>query len=213
MIDLPTLKRSLSISALLREYGITLKLNRCSCPLHQEKTPSFTVFNDERFTCFGCGEYGDVIQLYAKLENLSTGQAIRQLAARIGLKGKPSPPRRQLAYAREEAEVCAWWWKRLLESLGHVGSIELARDAADMEFLRSAHNVTMWARGISPAERLALYQRSVTSEERAEYRRECEGNEWLAEWTVNWLADVQEVWPQRRWGLADIKNGDYEAIL
>ncbi|MBD3328473.1 hypothetical protein GF340_04175, partial [Candidatus Peregrinibacteria bacterium] len=31
------------------------------CPFHQEKTPSFTIFPDQRFFCFGCGVRGDVI--------------------------------------------------------------------------------------------------------------------------------------------------------
>lgn len=39
-------------------------LGRCVSPLHEDKTPSMTVFTDtQRFKCFGCGLGGDVIDL------------------------------------------------------------------------------------------------------------------------------------------------------
>lgn len=37
------------------------------CPLHHEKTPSFRVL-DNKFQCFGCQEYGDVVN-FLKLHN------------------------------------------------------------------------------------------------------------------------------------------------
>src|SRR3954470_21279304 len=41
------------------------------CPLHEEKTPSFTVFKNDSFYCFGCGEWGDVVDLHARVDNHS----------------------------------------------------------------------------------------------------------------------------------------------
>jgi CHC2 zinc finger len=39
-------------------------LGRCVSPLHEDKTPSMTVFTDtQRFKCFGCGIGGDVLDL------------------------------------------------------------------------------------------------------------------------------------------------------
>lgn len=36
------------------------------CPFHGEKTPSFTVFEEQgRFHCFGCGAHGDVFDFWA----------------------------------------------------------------------------------------------------------------------------------------------------
>lgn len=32
----------------------------CLCPFHEERSPSFTIF-DDKFKCFGCGKHGDVI--------------------------------------------------------------------------------------------------------------------------------------------------------
>ncbi len=56
------------------------------CPFHVEKTPSFSV-NPEKgfFHCFGCGESGDVIKFYMKIENLEFKEAVRELAEQYGI--------------------------------------------------------------------------------------------------------------------------------
>ena len=51
------------------------------CPFHNEKTPSFTVNEDEGFYhCFGCKESGDVISFIMKYESCDFLQAIEILA-------------------------------------------------------------------------------------------------------------------------------------
>ncbi|HHS48738.1 MAG TPA: DNA primase [Desulfurella acetivorans] len=56
------------------------------CPFHSEKTPSFTVNKDKQFFhCFGCGESGDLITFYMKIENLDFKEAVRNLALELGL--------------------------------------------------------------------------------------------------------------------------------
>ena len=55
------------------------------CPFHSEKTPSFTVFPDKHFYCFGCGAGGDVITFIMRQENLDYTGAIEFLANRAGL--------------------------------------------------------------------------------------------------------------------------------
>lgn len=56
------------------------------CPIHHEKTPSFTV-TEERgsFFCFGCHEHGDVFKLVMLLESCSFMDAVRRLAERAGM--------------------------------------------------------------------------------------------------------------------------------
>ncbi|MBE6705719.1 MAG: DNA primase, partial [Ruminococcaceae bacterium] len=51
------------------------------CPFHSERTPSFTVFQDN-FHCFGCGAGGDVITFTMRMENLDYRGAIELLAQR-----------------------------------------------------------------------------------------------------------------------------------
>lgn len=57
------------------------------CPFHPEKTPSFSVAQDKQiFHCFGCGEGGNVFGFLMKMEGLTFPEAVRQLAARAGLR-------------------------------------------------------------------------------------------------------------------------------
>ena len=51
----------------------------CICPLHNEKSPSFQVKKNNTFVCYGCSEYGDVIDLYMKMNNAKFLDAVRQL--------------------------------------------------------------------------------------------------------------------------------------
>ncbi len=56
------------------------------CPFHKEKTPSFIVSEDKQiFTCFGCGETGDVIGFVEKYYNLDFRGAVEMLAREYGI--------------------------------------------------------------------------------------------------------------------------------
>jgi hypothetical protein len=50
-----------------------------SCPFHNEKTPSFTIYPDHYY-CFGCDATGDVIDLCQGLEGITRMEAAQQLA-------------------------------------------------------------------------------------------------------------------------------------
>lgn len=52
------------------------------CPLHTEKTASFTVYKDTNsWYCWGCNSFGDVIDLYMRLNNCDFQTACGQLLA------------------------------------------------------------------------------------------------------------------------------------
>ena len=56
------------------------------CPFHNEKTPSFTVSEDEGFYyCFGCKESGDVISFVMKYESCDFTEAVEILAKNAGM--------------------------------------------------------------------------------------------------------------------------------
>ena len=61
-------------------YGLKVgRGNMVCCPFHNDHTPSMKL-NEDYFYCFGCGAIGDVIDLVAKLFNLSSYDAAKKLA-------------------------------------------------------------------------------------------------------------------------------------
>ena len=54
------------------------------CPFHHEKTPSFSVNQQDQFYhCFGCGVSGDVITFVQELESIDFIDAVKILAERV----------------------------------------------------------------------------------------------------------------------------------
>jgi len=96
------------------------------CPFHQEKSPSFYVFEDQgNYHCFGCGAHGTAIDFIMNIEGLDFGEALRRLA---DLTGIPAPVRDPLAaeakrektdplFAANEA-AALWFRQRLGASQG-----------------------------------------------------------------------------------------------
>ena len=72
------------------------------CPFHDDKHPSMKL-NEDYFYCFGCGATGDVIELTARLYNLSPKKAAGKLAQDFGLiYDSQAPPRH---YIRQKSET------------------------------------------------------------------------------------------------------------
>src|SRR6201997_1776765 len=62
------------------------------CPFHNEKTPSFYVYEDGQYHCFGCGAHGDAISFVMQSEGASFMEAVERLAAEAGMEvPKPTP--------------------------------------------------------------------------------------------------------------------------
>lgn len=110
--DLDAIRRDYPLPAIV---GAVAKLKpsgsewKACCPLHNERTPSFTIFdNGRRFQCFGCGSGGDVLDFVGLLH----GVGLREAAAMLGAGDKPTAP---VAPVRERetsdrtAEALAIW--------------------------------------------------------------------------------------------------------
>jgi len=88
MNDVEAVKSRVNIVDIVSEK-VTLKRSSANyfglCPFHTEKSPSFSV-NEviQRYKCFGCGESGDVFNFIMKTENLEFGEALKELADKIG---------------------------------------------------------------------------------------------------------------------------------
>ena len=72
------------------------------CPFHDEKTPSFYVY-DDHFHCFGCGAHGDAISFVMQSQGLGFMEAVGQLAAASGLEvPQPSPEAAAAEQSRQD---------------------------------------------------------------------------------------------------------------
>lgn len=128
---LQELKFKTDIEDIISTY-VTLRKNGSTskglCPFHNEKTPSFTVYNDtQSFYCFGCGAGGDAVTFIKKIENLDYIDAVKLLAQRAGLQmpddnsyddSLSKKRRRVLEINRETAK---FYYSYLISPQGKVG--------------------------------------------------------------------------------------------
>ena len=93
-------------------YGLPIQQGgMVCCPFHADRTPSMKL-NEDYFYCFGCGTSGDVIDLVAKLFNLSSYDAAKKLAYDFGIDPDKPPaaaalrkPKYPLAKAFQREEL------------------------------------------------------------------------------------------------------------
>ena len=79
------IKMAVSVKEAAEYYGLEVNRgNMVCCPFHADRTPSMKL-NEDYFYCFGCGAHGDVIDLVAKLFNLSSYDAAKKLAYDFGI--------------------------------------------------------------------------------------------------------------------------------
>jgi DNA primase len=72
---------------------------RGCCPFHNEKTPSFYIYEDG-FHCFGCGAHGDAISFVMQTQNLPFLDAVAALAGEAGLEVPAATPQAAQAERR-----------------------------------------------------------------------------------------------------------------
>ena len=72
----------------LARSGRNMKGN---CPFHNEKTPSFYVY-DDGYHCFGCGAHGDAVSFVMQSQGLGFMEAVQQLAGEAGLEVPKASP-------------------------------------------------------------------------------------------------------------------------
>lgn len=71
------------------------------CPFHDEKTPSFHVYPDGHYHCFGCGAHGTTLGFLMEMDGLTFPEAVEALAAFAGVE----VPREQAARRADRAET------------------------------------------------------------------------------------------------------------
>ena len=108
-----TIKAAISVKQAAEHYGLKVSHNGMACcPFHNDRHPSLKL-NEDYFFCFGCGAKGDVIDLVARLFDLSSYEAAQKLAADFGLDPKPptaaamvKPKRPYIRQLREDEMLC-----------------------------------------------------------------------------------------------------------
>ncbi len=76
-MQLPEIKKRLSIESVLKHYGLKINRNHMlNCPFHEDSNASMKVYtNTNTFNCFGCGKNGDTIE-FCTLKEGSKHQGI-----------------------------------------------------------------------------------------------------------------------------------------
>ena len=83
------IKAAISVKQAAEHYGLKVSRNGMACcPFHHDRHPSLKL-NEDYFFCFGCGAKGDVIDLAARLFDLSGYEATQKLAADFGIDTEP----------------------------------------------------------------------------------------------------------------------------
>lgn len=124
--------------------GARVKLTRngrewkACCPVHNEKTPSFTVSDEKGFAhCFGCGFHAGPIRWLTEVDGLDFLDAVRQLAENAGL----AMPERSAAAEAKAARVAGV--RPALEAAQSLFAAELGRVGSVQTYLQK--------RGVSQA--------------------------------------------------------------
>ena len=78
-------KQTIQVRDAAEHYGLQVNHSgMCRCLFHEDRHPSMKL-NERYFYCFGCGATGDVIDLVARLFNLSGYEAAKKLAYDFGI--------------------------------------------------------------------------------------------------------------------------------
>ena len=95
-------KASINTQEAARQYGLEInRYGKALCPFHNDRHPSLYVA-DDHYYCYGCGEHGDVIDLTARLFDLSLYEAAKKLAYDFGI--SQDKPRQDIRRKKNEAQ-------------------------------------------------------------------------------------------------------------
>lgn len=128
-------------------YGLEAKRSSMTCcPFHDDHTPSLKL-NRDYFYCFGCGAKGDVIDLTAKLYDLSLSEAVSKLAGDFGIDdaGQPLKTTKTSTEAqqfRDKERLCfsvLLDYLRLLQEWKIMYAPAAPEDAIDDRFVEACH--------------------------------------------------------------------------
>lgn len=152
--DVQKIKDRLNIVDVVGQY---VQLKRAGknwtarCPFHKERTPSFHV-SPERgtYTCFGCGEKGDIFSFIQKIDGVDFPTALKLMAEKAGITLEPRSQKAPEQKEKEERlrEVC--------EAAVAFFENELQKRADVVSYLKNRgvkdETISHWRIGYAPAQ-------------------------------------------------------------
>lgn len=125
------IKQAINLFEAIQRWYPSIELRKigyqwgCSCPFHNEKTPSFFVSQDGSFfRCFGCDEKGDLFSFVMRYERLPFYEALQEIERRLGFEGSLS-----------EAKWLASEWEKLRRKQeAEVAKASLETKAEEIEW-------------------------------------------------------------------------------
>lgn len=132
-INVDELKGRISLEDMILACGVELKKQGAEmkglCPLHDEKTPSFTVTpQNQSYYCFGCGAGGDHIQFLKDLHGCDFNGAIEKLELIVGggsVSGSSAPKRKRAATPKPDEK---WKFSGAGPEVEPLKSISITRE-------------------------------------------------------------------------------------
>ena len=155
---------------IVEEIGAVVPLKKSGkawrglCPFHGERTPSFYVYPDGHWRCFGCNEHGDLITFVEKTQGLDFIDALALLAEKAGVtldrshsdeashaEAAEGSARKRLRALNEAAAI--WFHAQLLQS----PAAQYCRTYLDSRGV-SNESIATWRLGYAPdGDMLSMY--------------------------------------------------------
>jgi DNA primase len=131
----------------LRPAGTTFK---GLCPFHDDHRPSFDVDpRRQRYRCWSCGKYGDVISFVQEHERITFPEALELLARRAGITLEKRDDSPHAATRARMLDVVRWAAQQFHDCLLHSPQAERARRYLDARGLED-ETVRGWGLGYAP---------------------------------------------------------------
>ena len=107
-VDFTSVKKGFSLTRAATDAGITVIKRANStfvaCPFHDERTASCHIFDDNRFTCFGCGTKGSIIDFVIKIKPELMNSTILAAYYLIDAQGAGNPTSYQVKNAAQSKQ-------------------------------------------------------------------------------------------------------------
>lgn len=130
------------------------------CPFHEEKTPSFYVY-DDHYHCYGCGAHGDAISFVRKTQGLSFMEALRVLGDKVGISTSSPEEEQKLLQERKKKSrenlILQTAKDFFRQQITEVQAGTQARDYVQKRGISEALSAEL-SLGYAPAQPDALYQ-------------------------------------------------------